>query len=89
MFLLGTFCYTDGSCRTNQSAEVTAYTFAAHKAWLTGVVVKDDRLVTTIVAGNLTSATTNTESFVEFRINNSVTIQMVGLQELWQLLAHK
>lgn len=83
MLFLSTLCYADGSRRANESAEVTANAFGTYEAWLSGVMVKDDCLVTTIVAGNLTSATTDTESLVELRIDDGVTVQMVWLQELW------
>ena len=89
VLLFNAFGDADGTCRTDETAEVTAYTLGAYQAGTTRFSVEDDGLMTSVVARYLTAATTDALLLVKLRIDDGVTIQMVGIQELLQPLAHQ
>ena len=79
VFLRHSFGDTDSTCRTDQSAEVTANALGAYQMGLTGRFVKDDGLVTTVATRHLTATATDTHFLVKLRIDNRFAIQMVRL----------
>ena len=88
-FLHDTLCQTDGACWTDQTTEVAAHTLGAYEMGLTGRMIEDDGLMSTVAARYLTASATYAQLLVELWIDDGVTIQMVGLQELRQLLAYE
>ena len=57
LFLLfNSFGGADGTCRTDETAEVTADTLGAHQTGAAGLVVEDNGLMTTIVTRYLTAS---------------------------------
>ena len=89
IFLLNSFGHADGTGRTDETAKVTADALGAHQTGATGFVVKYDGLMAAIATGYLTAATTDAQLLVELRIDDGVTVQMAGIQELLQPLAHE
>ena len=89
LFLVDALALTDGTSRTNQSAEVATHTLGAYQTRLTGLVVEDDGLMTAVVARHLTAPTTDAKGLVKLWIKDGVAVQMVGIHELWQLLAYE
>ena len=82
VLLLNSFGDADGTCRTDETAEVTAYALSAYQTGASGLMVEDDGLMTTVAARYLAAATTDTQFLVELRVDDGITVQMVGMQEL-------
>ena len=80
---------TDGTRRTDKATEVTAYTLGAYQPRTARIMIEDDSLMAPVVTRHFTATTTDTQFRVELRINDRVAVQMVGLQELRQLLSHQ
>ena len=49
LFLQDSLCCSDGSCGTDEAAEMAAYTFSAHDPGLAGGVIEIDSLMPTIL----------------------------------------
>ena len=81
LFLRNSLRHTDGACRTDESAEVTAYAFGAYQAGATGLSVEDDSLMAAVAARHLTTSAADAQLLVEFRIDDGITIQVVRLHE--------
>ena len=88
-FLPDALCQANGSCWADQTTEVAAYTLGAYETGLTGLMVEDDGLMSAVAARYLTASATYAQLLVELRIDDGIAIQMVGLQELRQLLAYE
>ena len=53
MFLVESFGKTDGSCRTDEAAEVATHAFRADDVWLARLVVEGGGLVSAVGAGDV------------------------------------
>ena len=89
LFLIDSFGHADGSRGADQSAEVTADALSADDAGLTGFRVEGDSLMAAIHARNEAAATADALLAVYLREDDGFAVQMVGVQELRQLLAHQ
>ena len=75
------FALADGTGRTYQAAQMAAHATTTHQARLAGFVIKDDGLMTAIAARYLASATAHAQFLIKLRVNNSVAIKRIGMQE--------
>jgi hypothetical protein len=88
-FFIDSLGNADGSSGADQSAEMTTYTLGADNTGLTSCSFENDGLMTAVVAGNQATATADTLIVIYLRIDNRVTIQMVGIHKRRQRLTHK
>ena len=78
----------DGAGGADEAAQMAANALGAHKVWLS-VVAEGDGLLADVHAGDVAPAAADAILAVEDGVNDSVAVQVVGLSEIGQLLAHQ
>ena len=74
LFLGDTFCHANGTCWTNQTAEVAAYTLSADNARLTRLGVEADGLMTAVHARGVATSAADTLVTVNLWIDDSLAV---------------
>ena len=88
-FLLDALAGVNGTCGTDQTAEMTAHTLGANNTGLARVQVKDNGLMPTVSTRYLTTATAHTAFTVDHGIDHCGAVKMGGRGETGELGAHK
>ena len=68
---------------------MTADAFGTDKSGLARLLIKDNSLMTTVVARQLAASATHTQFLIELRIDDGITVQIVRFQELLQTLTYE
>ena len=89
LFLIDAFGSSDGSRRTYESAEMAANAFGSDKPWAAGFVIEYYGLMTTVIARHLTASASNAQFRVKLGIDDGLAVQVIGVQEFWNLFAYK
>jgi hypothetical protein len=82
------FCGSDGSCLTDETAEVAANAFGTHHAGLAGGSIEDNSLMAAVHAGHIAASAAHALVGVYLRINDGLTVQVGGPHEIRQFLTH-
>jgi len=87
--LLGNaLCCSDGSCGTDETAEVTADALGTHDAGQAGGDIEDNGLVAAVHTRDIAAPAAHALVSVYLGINDSLTVQVGRCHEVRQLLTH-
>ena len=88
-FFRNTIGERDGTCGTDEAAEVATHALCSNETGLARLTVEDNGLMTAIATGNLTTATTHTFLAVNLGIDNGIAVKVGGLHKRGQQLTNQ